>query len=94
MKKKTTSDKAKEFFENLVTQLSPEAQKCDIGWFIRNHITHACVNNYRKGRISTIKERLEWLKDRMTERRVGRFESTTLAKLFPKDWEIIRKLKP
>lgn len=94
MKKKSVSEKAREFFEKLLSQLSAEAQKCDIGWFITNHITGACVNNFREGRIATIKERLDWLKGKMTERRGGRFEPVTLAQQFPADWEIIKNTKP
>lgn len=92
-KRKCTTE-PREFFKELLSQLSPEAQKCDIGFFITHRISGACVNNFHEGRISTIKERLDWLRGKMTERRGGRYESTTLAKQFPSDWEIIRNARP
>ena len=77
-----------EFFSALLAKLSREAQKCDIGLYVKE-CGGAFVNNFREGKTLTIKQRLKWLNKKMNEKRVGRWESVTLAGMFPKDAAII-----
>ena len=79
---------ARAFFDNLLSRLTPEAQKCDVGLYVRE-CAGPFVNNFREGRTLTIRERLKWLTGKMNERRLGRWESTTLAKLFSCDAKTI-----
>ncbi len=89
----TTSEKAKIYFENLLEKLSPEAQRSSVGFYVKE-VALSCVNNFQEGRISSIPERLEYLKSKMSAKRGGRWEPITLAELFPEDWKIISKLNP
>jgi hypothetical protein len=76
------------FFDALELRISEAARKCDVGLHVRA-CGGAFVNNYREGRSLTIGERLQWLAGKMTERRLGRWESVTLASLFPEDAAIV-----
>ena len=76
---------SREFFAALLETLSPEAQKCDVGLYVRE-AGGAFVNNFTEGRELTIRERLNWITSKMNERRIG---GVTLAGLFPKDAQAI-----
>ena len=77
-----------QYFTALLAELSPEARACDVGIAVLK-ASGPFVNNFRDGRELTIPERRKWLIGKMNERRIGRWESVTLAKLFPADMAII-----
>lgn len=83
---------AREYFAVLESRLTPEAAKCDVGLYVRE-CGGPFVNNFREGRSLTIKQRIKWLLGKMTERRIGRWESVTLATLFPADYAMILAAK-
>jgi hypothetical protein len=80
---------ARNYFAALLASLTPEAQKCDVGLYVRE-CGGAFVNNFHEGRTLNVRERLQWLAGKMNERRLGRWESVTLAGLFPDDMAIIQ----
>ena len=79
----------RQHFTELLAKLTPEAQRCDVGFYLR-HVAGPCVNNFKEGRTATIKERHNWLAERMHESRW----STTLAKQFPTDAQTIEQARP
>lgn len=83
----------RQHFADLLERLSPEAQKCDIGLYVKE-AAGAFVNDFREGRTLTIKERHQWLHDRLHESRGGRWEPVTLARLFPDDARTIQEARP
>lgn len=79
----------REFFGELYNSLSLEAKKSDVGFYVQK-CQGAFVNNFREGWELTIRERLDYLRNEMTEKRNG---NTSLSTLFPGDWKIIQSIK-
>ena len=81
-----------DYFAEVLSRLTPAAARCDVALHVRT-AAGAMVNNFREGRDASLKERIAYLNRKMTERRVGRWQSVTLASLFPADAKMIAALK-
>jgi hypothetical protein len=85
----STQEQARALFLPLLETLSPEAQRCDFGLYVRDAAS-PMVNNFTEGRFATMKERKARLIRQLTEKRSGRWESVTLAGLFPQDFQLLQ----
>ena len=79
----------RQHFNALLAKLTPEAQSCDVGFYVR-HVAGTCTIIFQDHREATIKERHHWLAQRMNQPRQG----TTLATQFPADATAIEQARP
>jgi len=80
---------ARQHFTDLLAKLTPEAQACDVGYYVR-HVAGTCTIIFNEHRDATITERHHWLNAKMNQPRQG----TSLAKQFPTDAQTIKHARP
>ena len=85
----TATMNARQHFTELLAKLSPEAQRCDVGFYVR-HVAGTCTIIFQEHRDATLAERHHWLAARMNQPRQG----TTLATQFPADAQTIEQARP
>lgn len=88
MESRANTDYIRYLFNELYSrELTSAAQNNDIGHYVKE-CAGAFVNNTVEGRELTLRERIDYLKDKMTEKRAG---NDSLAIWFSADWEAIKR---